>query len=144
MYELQRHLPIWLAARGRVLVTGLGLGCVVRGLLALPHVKHVDIVEIDDGILKHVGPEFRGNPRCTLHHADAMAIEWDAGTRWDFAWHDLRCDGAPLAHLHIDCLERYRSRVGRQGAWMLPRFASRLLKLWHPLLGAPRRAGMLT
>src|SRR4051812_44820827 len=31
--ELRRHLPVLLVARGRVLVSGLGLGCVLRGLL---------------------------------------------------------------------------------------------------------------
>jgi hypothetical protein len=30
--ELKKHLDFVLRARGRVLVTGLGLGCVVRGL----------------------------------------------------------------------------------------------------------------
>src|SRR5271154_6313451 len=45
--ELCRHLPIWWRARGHVLVTGLGLGCVARGLLANPAVEHVTVVEID-------------------------------------------------------------------------------------------------
>lgn len=32
--ELRKHLPALRVASGRVLVSGLGLGCVVRGLLA--------------------------------------------------------------------------------------------------------------
>jgi hypothetical protein len=43
--ELRRHLPIWMHAHGRVLVTGLGLGCVVRGLLASPHVEYIDVAK---------------------------------------------------------------------------------------------------
>src|SRR6185295_6407091 len=70
--ELRRHLPIWLNARGRVLKTGLGLGCVVRGLLANPDVHHVDVVEIDADIIRIIGAEFAGNPRVTIHHADAL------------------------------------------------------------------------
>ena len=59
-----RHLPIWLSARGRVLVTGLGLGCVVRGLLASTCVTHVDCIEIDRYICLVVGEEFPGrSPR---------------------------------------------------------------------------------
>src|SRR5580698_3453620 len=61
--ELRRHLPIWMRARGRVLVTGLGLGCVVRGLLASPRIEHIDVVELDADILKIIGAEFATNPR---------------------------------------------------------------------------------
>lgn len=136
--ELQRHLPIWLAARGRVLVTGLGLGCVVRGLLASPAVVHVDVVEIDGGIMSHVGAEFLGHPRCTLHEADALTIEWPEGTRWDCAWHDIWCDGPGLQRLHAKLIWRYVDRVAHQGAWMLPRFASRAAPRMK-WIGQPRR-----
>ncbi len=120
--ELKRHLPILLAAKGRILVSGLGLGCVVRGLLANPHVQHIDVVEIDDTILDLVGPEFRDNGRVTLHHADALKIKWPRGKRWDFAWHDIHDDDG-----HLSLLHRYRHCCHRQGAWMLPRFVK---KLW--------------
>lgn len=125
--ELEQHLPIWLAARGRVLVTGLGLGCVVRGLLASPRVEHVDVVEIDAGILRVVGPEFEGNARVTLHHADALTWEPPEGARWDYAWHDIHSDDGhgALQVLHARLLVRYAACCGRQGAWKLPRFAKR-------------------
>jgi hypothetical protein len=121
--ELSRHLPIWLVASGRVLVTGLGLGCVVRGLLISPEVEHVDVVEVDQGILDAVGPEFAG-ARVTLHHADALTWEPPAGARWDFAWHDIHAERA-LQVLHAKLLVRYADRVRRQGAWMFPRWAKR-------------------
>jgi len=123
--ELRRHLPIWLAARGRVLVSGLGLGCVVRGLLASPLVDLVDVIEIDRHILRAVGPEFEGNPRVRLHHGDALSFEWPAEARWDVAWHDIWCDGSGLQVLHAQLLARYQGRAARQGAWMLPRFVKR-------------------
>lgn len=66
--ELRRHLPIWLNAHGRVLITGLGLGCVVRGLLASPRVEHITVVEIDAKILQIVGKEFESDPRVRLIH----------------------------------------------------------------------------
>lgn len=134
--ELSRHLPIWLAAHGRVLVTGLGLGCVVRGLLASPLVEHVDVVEIDSGILRVVGSEFVGIERVSLHHGDALTI--DLPGRWDFAWHDLWTDGeAHLQSLHIQLFIRWHRQCHRQGAWAFPRYLARLLP-WRPL-GAPRR-----
>lgn len=134
--ELSRHLPIWLCARGRVLITGLGLGCVVRGLLASPDVEHIDVVEIDRDILRVVGPEFANNPRVTLHQADALSIDWPAGTRWDCAWHDIWCEGDGLQVLHGKLICRYFPMVRRQGAWMLPRIAKRIAP---GLIGAPRK-----
>ena len=135
--ELQRHLPIWMAARGRVLVTGLGLGCVVRGLLASPKVSHVDVVEIDRKIIDVVGPEVAGS-RCTIHHADALTWEPPPDAAWDFAWHDLWCEdgGKHLQLLHADLFSRFYDAIPlrRQGAWAFPRTIGRRIGL----LGAPR------
>lgn len=136
--ELCRHLPIWFAAHGRVLKTGLGLGCVVRGLLAKPEVEHVDVVEIDADIIRVIGPEFDGNPRVTIHHADALT--WDFGERrWDFAWHDIWTEGNDhLQVLHAQLIARYGPAVAaKQGAWMLPRLVHRIAP--ERLLGGPRR-----
>lgn len=117
--ELRRHMPIWLAAHGRVLVTGLGLGCVVRGLLASPAVEHVDVVEIDAGIIRVVGTEFARNPRVKLHCGDALTYRFPPETRWDCAWHDLWTEaGGEALHLqHVELLHRFRDRCESQGAW---------------------------
>lgn len=135
--ELRKHLPIWLHARGRVLVTGLGLGCVVRGLLAKPTVEHIDVVEIDETILRVVGAEFEGNPRVTLHHADAET--WPLSGHWDYSWHDLWTQeghGA-LCVQHARLIARCTPFVTRQGAWAFPRAHKRI---WpDQLLGAKRR-----
>lgn len=136
--ELRKHLPIWMVAKGRVLKTGLGLGCVVRGLLANPAVEHIDVVEIDPHIVHIIGAEFRNNPRVTIHLADAL--EWDFGDRrWDYAWHDLHSfTDVHLQIMHSALFARYMSAVPleRQGAWAFPREVAR--KLPKRLLGAPR------
>lgn len=142
--ELRKHLPIWLAAAGRVLVTGLGLGCVVRGLLASPRVDQIDVVEIDKSIIRVVGAEFAGNPRVTLHHADALTFEDPLEAGWDYAWHDLWTDGDEhLQRLHMRLFLRFSGQCKHQGAWAFPRWCARLMsqKAWTPL-GAPnwRRA----
>lgn len=126
--ELQRHLPIWLAAKGRVLKTGLGLGCVVRGLLAKEEVSHIDVVEIDQKIIEWIGPEFESNPRVTIHHADAH--EWDfKGRAFDYIWHDIH-DNNETEHLalqHARLMTRFMdvTPVERQGAWLFPRVSKR-------------------
>lgn len=135
--ELRRHLPILVRARGRVLVTGLGMGCVVRGLLARPDVEHIDVVEIDPHILTLAGLEFEAEPRVTLHEGDALTYDWPAGARWDYAWHDCWCEDGPLDGLHARLLARYRGRCDRQGAWQLDR---RVKDLWpDPLLNSRNR-----
>src|ERR1700679_3972098 len=113
--ELRRHLQIWLKGSGRILISGLGLGCVVRGLLINPAVTHIDVVEIDPIIIALIGPEFRQDKRVHVHPADALTIQWPADARWDYAWHDcwVNEDGSPekmLWHLHADLFSRYLDR----------------------------------
>lgn len=138
-HELRRHMPIWLAARGRVLVTGLGLGCVVRGLLASPLVDLVDVVEIDRHIIRVVGAEFAGDPRVRIHLGDALKFEFPPDASWDCAWHDLWCDGKGLQLMHGKLLHRYAPRCRLQGAWQFPRVIKRAWPaLRGRLLGAKR------
>lgn len=143
--ELSRHLPIWMAARGRVLVTGLGLGCVVRGLLASDRVDHVTVIEKDCHIVERIGPEFWNDPRVSLYLEDALMWEPPTGAKFDFAWHDLFTDpgnGEPhLQRLHAALFLRYRRAARVQGAWAFPRdlwraYASRLR-----LIGGPNFKG---
>lgn len=68
--------------RPRARVTGLGRGCVVRGLLARPQVEHIDVVEIDVGVLDMVGPSFAGEPRLMIHQGDALTYTWPQGARF--------------------------------------------------------------
>jgi hypothetical protein len=128
--ELARHLPIWKAARGRVLISGLGLGCVVRGLLTKPSVEHIDVVELDPWIIEVVGPEFAGDPRVSIHQGDALTFEWPADARWDFAWHDIVANAKEvhLQKLHTQLIMKFADRVKRQGAWNWPREFRKLAK----------------
>jgi len=126
--EVRRHLPLLLRAHGKVLVTGLGLGCVVRGLLSLREVEQVDVVEIDPDVAHLVWHDFADDPRVTLHLGDALTVEWSPGTRWDFAWHDLWVEQGSLQPLHMKLLRRYKDFAPRQGAWAFPREFKRLLR----------------
>lgn len=136
--ELRKHLPIWLKARGRVLVTGLGLGCVVRGLLANRDVDRIEVVEIDRDVARIVGAEFAGDARVGLTLGDARDEDVVSG-RFDFAWHDLWQEDDGLAMTHATLFEKFGARCGPQGAWNFPReFARLYARLGVRLLGAPR------
>lgn len=115
--ELYDHGAILHRGEGRILINGLGLGCVVRGLLAKEAVEHIDVVERSADIIALVGDYYAGE-RCTIHHADALTKEWPKRTRWDFAWHDIWQDLCGDNLTEYAALKRkYARRVGWQGCW---------------------------
>jgi len=129
-FELQTHLGFVLHARGKVLVTGLGLGCVIRGLLANPNVQHVTCIEDSEDVLNLVAPHM---PRERLTIIKADALTWTAENKesFDCAWHDLwtdRGNGEPhLDHWHAALLMNCRHTVKQQGAWAFDRRAKKYL-----------------
>lgn len=134
--EIRRHMAAILAAKGRVLKTGLGFGCFVRACLQKPDVDHIDVVEIDREVIDHFGKPFMGDPRVTIHHADAFEFPLE-GKHWNLGWHDIYCDANEgLQELHVKLLLRYETHCDAQGAWGLPRWVSRLAKTQY--VGSPR------
>lgn len=123
-FELRTHLGFVRRAFGRVLVTGLGLGCVVRGLLVNPRVKHVTVIENSPDVLSLVASHI---PQSRVEIVEAEAFRWAAHNKqtFDCAWHDLWTDRdagqPPLDFWHsrllLDCL-RFTEW---QGAWSLDR-----------------------
>jgi len=124
--ELRDLHEVFSHGTGRIIVNGLGLGCVVRGLLVKPSVMHIDVVEIDADVISLVGPTFADEPRVTIHEGDAFTFKWPKGAVWDCAWHDVwpalcvdnlsneeHADPGTYAKLN----RRYGRRVAWQGAW---------------------------
>jgi len=128
--ELRTHLGFAMRASGRVLVTGLGLGCVVRGLLANPAVERVTVIEKSGDVLKLVAPHM---PADRLEIIQADALEWTAKNRerYDCAWHDLFTDrsaGEPALDVwHARLMVNCRDTVPFQGAWSFDRAMKRLM-----------------
>lgn len=121
--EVEDHLPFIYQARGRVLINGLGLGVVLKGLLQEGKVEHIDVVELEQDVINLVWPTYQDDPRLAIHHADAYTIEWPKGTRWDYIWHDIWHDIWPT--ICADNLEgiarlkrKYARMCGWQGAWL--------------------------
>lgn len=75
----------------RVLINGLGIGMVLSAALSMDHVKHVDVVEKDERVIKLIGPHYLKDPRVTIHHADAreMFDQWLDNVRWNAVWTDI-------------------------------------------------------
>lgn len=124
--ELRKHLEFISKAHGRVLVTGLGLGCVVRGLLTAGRVDQIDVIERSAEVIEMCGPSV-ADPRVAIHQADAR--DFRPKGRYDFAWHDLfSADGEPhLQLVHMELFKRFRRWARVQGAWNMPRRHRRAL-----------------
>lgn len=123
-HELRLHLAAAVAARGRVLVTGLGLACVLRMIQANPRVQHITVVERSTDVIKLVWPH-TSHDRCELVEAEAGDYITRTRQRWDCAWHDVWTDtdeGEPhLAVKHQQLMIDAMKQVDFQGAWAFPR-----------------------
>lgn len=123
--ELQTHLNFILKAQGRVLVTGLGLGCVVRGLLTKRSINKITVVERDQDVLDLVLPYMPNDNRLQVIKADAFDFLNNNNDIYDFAWHDLWADTdinePKLPLIHSRLMKNGANKIKQQGAWGMPR-----------------------
>jgi hypothetical protein len=93
--ERRTNLPIVQAARGRVLVAGLGLGMVLVPILAKPEVEHVTVVERSPDVIGLAGPALRraigrrAENRLRIECADIFTWQPPRGARWDVIYFDI-------------------------------------------------------
>lgn len=129
--EIGTHLEFMLGARGRVLITGLGLGCVTRGCLANPAVKSVTVIERDRDVLKLVAPYMPQDKRLNIVRDDALRWARRSRSVFDCAWHDLWSDPDKREpHLQVTHQKLFCALIGRvrvQGAWQFPRMFRRAM-----------------
>lgn len=103
----------------RVLIGGLGLGCILRVALLTPTVEHVDVVEIDPDVIALVGPHYEkmaadAGVTLVIHEADLYQIKWPTGTHWDVAWFDIWPD---LCTDNLEQMTKLRGSYGRRTTW---------------------------
>jgi hypothetical protein len=124
--EIEGHFHAIEYGTGRVLIHGLGLGCLVSALLAKPEVTHIDVVEVDPEILTAIGPYYDDDPRVHLHQGDCLTYEWPEGTTWDYVWHDvwshvsdrnLNPEEAEHGITYGMMFDLFADRADLQGAW---------------------------
>lgn len=117
--EWHDHQRVMSVAYGRVVVTGLGLGCIVRSLFARGRVTHVTVVEREPDVIAMVWPWLAQafGDRVALHQADALTGPLPPG-RWDLAWHDI---WPTISSKHLPEMkllrDRYRGAARRQLCW---------------------------
>lgn len=112
--ELRTNAPIIHAAHGDVLINGLGIGMVLRKILAKPDLRSVTVIEIAPEVISLVGPSFSHDPRVQIIEADAFDFMPPKGVRYNAVWHDIWdfiC-GDNLPDMH-----RLHRKYGRRADW---------------------------
>ena len=90
--ELQDFRYFVRIAKGRILINGLGLGCITKALLSKLEVTHIDVVEIDKDVIDLIVPYFEKDiqaGRLTIYHGDAMTFKFPPKIKWDYVYHDI-------------------------------------------------------
>lgn len=116
--EVIDHIDFYDRAHGRVLINGLGLGMSLKYVANKPCVTHVDVVEIEEDLIRLIGRQFKRHPRVTIHQADAYTFDVPGAT-WDVVWHDIWAGIGDSDHLDgMEQLEqKYEKRCTWQGSW---------------------------
>lgn len=124
--EIIDHEDVFEQAEGRVLIHGLGLSCVVSGLLAKPEIEHIDVVDINPDVIAMVAPAYEREERVTIHQGNCLTFDWPEGTRWNYVWHDiwakisasnLVAETAENGISYGLLFERFADRCDEQSAW---------------------------
>ena len=111
--ELRAHLPIVRNATGSVLITGLGLGIVVRACLAKPEVTDVTVIEKSQNVIDLVGPHMPKR-KLTVIQGDAFTWKPPKDKRYDAVWHDIWPEIDPDNSKEMGTLCR---RFARRAVW---------------------------
>lgn len=116
--EIRDHSYFVRRAQGRVLIAGLGLGVVLKALLAKPEVSSVDVVEQSEDVVKLVWPTYQADQRARLIQADILEWQPEKGQKWDHAWWDI-WDNICSDNLKdmTKLNRRFARRVPNKGAW---------------------------
>jgi hypothetical protein len=97
-FMLRNYVPFVQSAAGDILLTGLGLGCLVGALAARPAVRSITVLEIDPDVLGLIGPHVR-HRGVELISADALAWRPPDGRRFDAAMLDIDDDTELISRL---------------------------------------------
>lgn len=117
--ELRDHASAYFAARGQVLIVGLGLGCLLRGVLRKESVEHVDVVERSPDVIALLGEHYEKmaadlGKSLTIHEADIFEQKWPPNTHWDVAWFDIWDD---LCESNLSGMSKLLRSYGRRADW---------------------------
>lgn len=91
--EYRTNIDFVNRAAGRLLITGLGLGMILRPLAVKPEVTSITVIEKSDSLIDMMRPYVKHIPKLSIVEGDAFTLDWPrnkaAGKPFDMAWHDI-------------------------------------------------------
>jgi len=116
--EILTALEAYRNSTGRVLVNGLGLGMILEGILSKQDVEYVRVIELEEDVIKLVGPTFANDCRVEIIQADAYEYKPAKGEEFDYVWHDI-WDTISTENLPdmTRLVRKYQRRAPMQGVW---------------------------
>lgn len=118
--EKRDHWEFVAAAKGVVLINGLGLGMVLNAVLQKPEVERAIVVEKSVDVLALSAPHYRAKfgDKAEIVLADALTFQPPKSVRFGAVWHDIWdfiCGDnlEQMKALH----RRYGRRTDWQGSW---------------------------
>jgi hypothetical protein len=110
-------------AHGDVLISGLGLGVVIGQLERNRRVRSITVLEKSSEVIELVAPHVGG---CIIE-ADSFLWKPPAGTRFDWAWHDIWPSISPKNAVDMVTLYGHHRRwVEKQMFWSWPQIIAHM------------------
>jgi hypothetical protein len=113
--EVDDHRFFISAARGHVLINGLGIGMALNAILQPGRpVERVTVVEIDQDVIDLVADHYLKDERVEIVHADAFEYQPPKGIRYGAVWHDIWDE---ICSDNLDSMKTLHRRYGRRTDW---------------------------
>jgi len=103
-------------AKGRVLISGLGLGIAAEIVLQIPLVTEVIVVEIDNDVVKLVGLHLCAKYEKSLVIVNDDIFKWKPmkGVRYGAVWHDI---WGSICSDNLPEMKKLKSKFCRRADW---------------------------
>jgi spermidine synthase len=111
--EMRDHSAAVRMANGSCLLNGLGIGMVLKNIIAKPEVTDVTVVEISQDLIDIVSPHY-ADSRVTFVCADAFEYKPPKGKRYQMVWHDI-WDG--ICSDNLAEMTRLKRKYGKRCDW---------------------------
>lgn len=111
--EMRDHFGFVYAARGHVLINGLGIGMALGAVLKKESVDRVTVIEVSEDVISLVGPHYACE-RLSIIHADAFDYSPPKRIRYGAVWHDI---WDAICTDNLPEMTRLKRKYGRRTDW---------------------------
>lgn len=118
--EIRDLYSVLFNAKGHILINGLGLGCIIKGLYEGPNknlIKSVTVIEISPDLINLISPYYK-YPNLNIICADAFDWKPPKNMRYNYIWHDIWDDICSANLIEMKKLHRkYSRKCEYQASW---------------------------